>query len=201
MKIYIHKTNQNAYGPRKNTALWTSGCSIQCKGCFNPELFDGSLGKSVTPLYLLKVVRIGRKLGDTGLAVVGGEPFDQAFQLAIGLLLIRIFYPKHKITLYSGYPYLNLIKRWQARLAILFADYLVDGPFTGGSTPDETLSYRGSENQRVINLKSIRNSNSLVFDDWDNRIVISGGEIAGPPHLMNILNPKNTVIEECGRPD
>lgn len=198
MKIYQHKLSQIAYGPRMNTTVWTSGCSIRCKGCFNPLLFDGSLGKAVSPLYILAVVRKGRAQGDTGLAFVGGEPFDQALGLALTLGLIRLVFPKHILTVYSGYAYPSLMKRWQARLALAFADYLVDGPFLSIPAPPDNLSYRGSANQRVIDLKRTTQITHPLIANWDNLLVFSASVISGPPHLMNLLDIDLANDEECG---
>lgn len=103
LKIYQTRFNQAAYGPYSATVCWVSGCSIRCKGCFNPHLFDGSLGRRKSPSQILNLVLQGKRRGDTAVVFIGGEPMDQAVPLLLAVLLLRLTLPKLTITLYSGY--------------------------------------------------------------------------------------------------
>ena len=103
MKVARWKYHSLAEGHRPNTTFWLSGCRIHCKGCFNPELWDGMLGKELSIIRLLAILKEGRYEGDRGAAFVGGEPMDQAEALGRLCLAARLLYPGHILTVYSGY--------------------------------------------------------------------------------------------------
>ena len=87
----IAKINYASFGegPRQNTTIWVSGCSIHCPGCFNPHLWNFSYGVGFTVEELIDLIRQGIQCGDTGIAVVGGEPFDQVEELHELLLHVK----------------------------------------------------------------------------------------------------------------
>ncbi len=94
MNVARWKHNSYAEGPRANTTFWLSGCSLRCKGCFNPELWDGRLGQKVSLYGILNIIRRGKHKGDRGIAFVGGEPMDQAWPLGRLCWLTRLLFPK-----------------------------------------------------------------------------------------------------------
>lgn len=197
--MYIATIRQGhcSEGPWKNTTLWVAGCSIRCKGCFNPELWERKSGRRVYLRKLIKAVRQGRTSGDKGVAVVGGEPFDQPLALGLFLLAVRALFPHHLITVYSGYTLENLRRRPVNWLALWTADYLVDGPFMPRQAEDN-LGYRGSHNQRVIDLRRTRKTlgRKIVEADWDHLIVLGKDHLSGPPHLLRKLLPTHSA--DCG---
>jgi anaerobic ribonucleoside-triphosphate reductase activating protein len=77
----------------------------------------------------LHTVLDGRDQGDEGLAVVGGEPFDQPLALSVYLMAVKLLIPELAITVYTGFPLETLLKRPKAWLALRVIDVLVDGPF------------------------------------------------------------------------
>jgi len=184
-------------GPWRNTTVWTAGCSIRCRGCFNVNLWDPRAGHKVGLVHFLHTVRDGRDQGDKGLAVVGGEPFDQPLALGIYLTAVSLLIPQLIITVYTGFTLEALLKRPKARLALRVIDILVDGPFIR-KLADDQLGYRGSSNQRVIDLVKTRSKRWVVqIADWDNLIVIGEDCLAGPEQLLGNLNDVQT--SECGR--
>jgi organic radical activating enzyme len=148
-------------------------------------------------VHFLHTVRDGRDQGDKGLAVVGGEPFDQPLALGIYLTAVSLLIPQLIITVYTGFTLEALLKRPKARLALRVIDILVDGPFIR-KLADDQLGYRGSSNQRVIDLVKTRSKRWVVqIADWDNLIVIGEDCLAGPEQLLGNLNDVQT--SECGR--
>lgn len=184
-------------GPWRNTTVWTAGCSIRCRGCFNVSLWNPRAGHKVSLVDFLHTVLDGRDQGDKGLAVVGGEPFDQPLALGIYLMAVKLLVPELTITVYTGFTLEALLKRPKARLALRVIDFLVDGPFVR-KLADDNLGYRGSSNQRVIDLVKTRSNRWVIqIADWDNLVVIGEDYIAGPEHLLGAID--NIQLTECGR--
>ncbi len=199
MKVARWKHNSYAEGPRPNTTFWLSGCSLRCKGCFNPELWDGRLGRDVSLLRMLGIIQRGRRLGDRGIAFVGGEPMDQADALGRLCLAARLLFPRLVITTYTGYRLENLRRRKAAALVLLTAHLLVDGPFVF-SLADRNLGYRGSANQRVIDLVKTRKTgfNRVALENWDGMLVYDRGMLSGPPAILKAKG-ENLHVDQCGK--
>ena len=134
-------------------ALFTQGCHFHCKGCFNQETWDLAGGKE----YNLEVEDhimelLGRDFIDR-FSILGGEPLLERNIAPITLLCKRIKkkYPDKKIWLYTGYDY-DYIKD---KLTDLFenVDVVVDGTYVE-ELRDLNLHFRGSSNQRVIDVKT-----------------------------------------------
>ena len=139
-------------GPGLRYTVFVQGCPHHCPGCHNPEThpFEGG--------YLADVEEIVRQVGEdpllSGVTFSGGEPFCQAEALvALGR---RIRALGKNIVIYSGYIFEELLqmgKKDPAVLALLqLADLLVDGPYLADER-DLSLPFRGSRNQRLIDLK------------------------------------------------
>ena len=169
-------------GPGVRTAVWFAGCPIRCPGCYNSHLWPADSGRETTLQVVLDAIRHGRKVGDQGVTLVGGEPLAQpraAAALCLALRLLRI----HTIV-YSGYYLEDIIDMAQvvpAYWAILTAaDILVDGPFIQGEA-DPRCQYRGSRNQRVIDLRqtfdvrrALRRAPIVTLDrEWDDQHMVS----------------------------
>jgi anaerobic ribonucleoside-triphosphate reductase activating protein len=145
-------------GPGIRFVVFAQGCSHHCKGCHNPETHDFAGGYDCDIETILDA--IGENPMLDGVTFSGGEPFCQpeAFnELAIG---IRERYPKMNITIYTGYTYEQLAERsrWEFGTYELLrlADYLIDGRYMEEER-DLTLQFRGSRNQRIIDLRGRRN--------------------------------------------
>jgi anaerobic ribonucleoside-triphosphate reductase activating protein len=189
-----------AEGPRRNTTFWVSGCSLRCPGCFNPELFDDSAGRAWSGAEILTTVAVGLQEGDTGAAFVGGEPTEQPVGLLAALVALRLRFPRLVLTVYSGRTYESLVHDETIACALGAADFLVDGPFVQ-RLAHPNLGYRGSANQRVIDLGETRRRGELAQADWDNRIAVLGdGQVAVPPALAELFPGAQTGrTSECGR--
>ncbi|BAS07737.1 anaerobic ribonucleoside-triphosphate reductase-activating protein [Arthrobacter sp. Hiyo4] len=114
-----------AEGPGLRTAVWFQGCSIQCKGCINPHLFNPR-GGTRTPIA--ELVEQAVAAGVEGLTLIGGEPFDQPVS---GAALASTAQERGLgVIAFSGYEYESLLDRDDDTKAFLAAtDLLVDGPY------------------------------------------------------------------------
>ena len=201
--MYIAKVkfNSHAEGPRANTTFWAAGCSLRCPGCFNPDLWEQTAGRRFSLPEILTLVSIGAFQGSTGVAFVGGEPFDQPWALLAAAAAIKLAFPQQVITLYSGYALEELL-RHPARHAVLWlADLLVDGRFEA-RLAKALPNFRGSANQRAIRLKPTRRRlfRRIVDVQWDRLVAFSGQTVSAPPQLADMagLAPGGQVTE-CGK--
>ncbi len=147
-------------GPGFRYVPFVQGCSHHCKGCHNPESHDPKAGYDMTTGEVFKEIMSNEHL--TGVTFSGGEPFEQVtalFELAkmvkeAGLSLMS----------YTGYTYEELINRHDPETDELLGllDILVDGPFVE-KLRNLTLIYRGSENQRVIDMNKTREAGEVVL--------------------------------------
>lgn len=145
--------------------LFVSGCTNRCKGCFQPETWDFCYGKEYTQEVEDEIVAALKLPGRRGLTVLGGEPFEPSNQREIVKLMrrVRAEMPDKDIWCYTGFVYENLInesfeKHCEVTDEMLsYIDVLVDGPFIE-ELKDLTLEYRGSKNQRILNMREMRDA-------------------------------------------
>ena len=139
-----------ANGPGVRVSLFVSGCRNHCKGCFNPETWDFDYGRPFTRATEDEIIEALRPSWIQGLSILGGEPTEEenAAVLIPFLKRVRAALPDKDIWLYSGYTYEVL----RDKEILTLADVLVDGPFLL-EQKDAGLAFRGSRNQRIIDLK------------------------------------------------
>lgn len=139
-------------GPGIRSTIFFQGCPHQCQGCHNPETHDPRGGLRISIEELVKM--ISKNTGISGITFSGGEPFAQAS--AAVALAGRIRSLGVNLVVYSGYTYEKLCELGQADSSISklleAAWLLIDGPYLE-SEQDLSLAFRGSRNQRVIDLK------------------------------------------------
>lgn len=138
--------------------LWFQGCLYECKGCHNLESWAIDGGQ----VYLIEdiVNEIKKHPHNEGLTLSGGDPLLQISALKI--LLPQLKDLGLNIWLYTGDVYENLIKDSNFRDIIKYIDILVDGPFVEKML-DLNLSYRGSRNQRLIDVKETLKKEHVVI--------------------------------------
>lgn len=160
-----------ANGPGVRVSLFVSGCTHHCPGCFQPETWDFSYGQPFTGDTRDEILRLLSPDYIRGLTLLGGEPFEPANRLALLPLVqaVRRQYPQKTIWAFSGYTYEQLqagtpppLETAQALLGLL--DVLVDGPFVAAKK-DLSLRFRGSSNQRLIDLRLTADAGHVVL--WD----------------------------------
>ena len=142
-----------ANGEGVRVSVFVSGCSHRCKGCFNSELWDYGAGEEFTHDVIVNILNLCHPNHISGLSLLGGEPLDPK-NLKQVMLLCDCFkrkYPHKTIWCYTGYEW-DKIKH----LDIMdYIDVLVDGKFVQ-ELADPRLKFRGSSNQRIIDVKKSR---------------------------------------------
>ncbi|MCI8859574.1 MAG: anaerobic ribonucleoside-triphosphate reductase activating protein [Lachnospiraceae bacterium] len=165
----IKKTDV-ANGPGVRVSLFVSGCTHHCLGCFNQETWDFHFGQPFTKETEEELLRLLGQAYISGLTVLGGEPFEPANQRALLPFLkqVKRMFPHKSIWCYSGY----LLDRelWQQSRArcevteeiLSLIDVLVDGEFVQ-EKKNISLAFRGSENQRLIDMVESRRQNRVCL--------------------------------------
>nr|WP_315410820.1 anaerobic ribonucleoside-triphosphate reductase activating protein [uncultured Selenomonas sp.] len=145
--------------------IFTQGCPHHCPGCQNPKTHDFAGGLEMDTRTILKDV-LGNPLL-TGVTLSGGEPFCQAAPLAS--LAHEVHAHGMDVWAYTGYTLEDLQQKKEGAIDALLGevDVLVDGAYEE-SERDLTLAFRGSRNQRVIDMKKTRETGGLVL--WQNGI-------------------------------
>ncbi len=167
------KRRDIANGPGVRVSLFVSGCTHHCKGCFNQEAQDFCYGKPFTSEVEDALLEELAPYYVSGLTLLGGEPFEPANQRALLPFLKRVRkrFPEKNIWAFSGYVYdTELLKESRGRCEVTdemlsLIDVLVDGPFVE-EQKDITLLFRGSANQRLIDLNATRSAGAVVL--WKN---------------------------------
>lgn len=141
-------------GPGVRTTLFVSGCTHNCPGCFNKEQQDFNYGNPFTPDVQDDFINKALDKKVVGISILGGEPMQQCKDPAfLGLLHSLQTSVKKPIWVWTGYKFEELLEDQFQRTALKFIDVLIDGRFIE-SKKDYTLMYRGSSNQRVIDVQA-----------------------------------------------
>ena len=168
MRIAGLKLNDCIDGEGISVSLWTQGCPHRCPGCHNPETwsFDGGYEDETNEIRGKIVKAICANNMQRNFSILGGEPLcEQNKEDVLNILTsVRVAYPKIKIFLWTGYTYEDLIAQNDTTINNILSkvDILVDGPFIL-TERDLTLYLRGSRNQRVIDLKQMREENMIYI--------------------------------------
>ena len=156
------KKHDIANGPGVRVSLFVSGCTHHCEGCFNPETWDFQYGTPYTAETELEILEALEPDYIRGLSLLGGEPLE----------------PEHQdktIWCYTGYDFeLDLLTGrvgdWSVTQEFLsYLNVLVDGPFVL-KEKDITLRFRGSRNQRVIDVPKSLITDQVVW--WEDEFGI-----------------------------
>ena len=163
-----------ANGPGVRVTLFVSGCTHKCPGCFNEIAWDFDYGQPFTQQTIDTILDMLKPNYIKGLTLLGGEPFEPQNQSAIVELLrqIKQKYPHKSIWAFSGYLFDKDILPGKlgdpaiTREYLSYLDVLVDGPFIQAKK-DLTLRFRGSSNQRLIDVPaSLAAGEVVLWQDW-----------------------------------
>ena len=138
-------------GPGFRTAIYCAGCRHQCPGCHNPQSWDFSGGRSATTDELMRIIEADPYT--RGVTFTGGDPMYQPEGFAELASARRQRTPQKDIWCYTGFTFEQLITNPRQRALLEQIDVLVDGPFLREQR-DETLLFRGSRNQRIIDVQA-----------------------------------------------
>lgn len=170
------KKNDIANGPGIRVSLFVSGCRIHCKNCFNKVTWDFNYGKEFTKEVEESILEELKSPFITGLTILGGEPFEKENQQGLYPFIRRVRneYPNKSIWMFSGYIFDKDIypkdgkSHTDVTLSILsLIDVLVDGPFME-EKKNICLNFRGSTNQRIIDVKETLKKKSIVLHELNN---------------------------------
>ena len=162
-----------ANGPGVRLSLFVSGCPHHCKNCFNQETWDYSYGKPFTEVEISSIVStLKKKLGIiyNGITILGGEPFadSNTSEVLNFVKILKQEIPNIDIWVYSGYTYEELIKNEHKLSLLKEINTLVDGRFVE-SLKDIKLKFRGSSNQRIINVQdSLSEKKIIIRSEYNN---------------------------------
>ena len=160
-----------ANGPGVRVSLFVSGCTHRCPGCFNEVAWDFDYGQPFTEETIETILKMLQPAHIRGLTLLGGEPFEPQNQPAVVELLGRIKQemPEKSIWAFSGYLFDKDIlsgRLGDTREYLSYLDVLVDGPFVQAKK-NLSLRFRGSENQRLIDVqKSLASGEVVLWEDW-----------------------------------
>lgn len=147
-------------GPGFRTTVYCAGCPNRCPGCHNPQSWDITNGKEVDIEDILDVI-LADPFADVTFS--GGDPMFQPAGFATLAKAVKERSGKN-IWCYTGYLFEDLLGNVQQRELLNYIDVLVDGRFVE-VLKDETLRFRGSSNQRVINVSESLKRGSVVLLD------------------------------------
>lgn len=158
---------ENGTGIR--VSLFVSGCTHHCKDCFNRVAWEFSYGCPFTESVEKEIIECLRPDYIAGISVLGGEPMEIENQKRLVVLLrhIKEELPNKTVWIYTGYLYEDLVVGGKVFCdstdeIMSYCDVLVDGPFIS-ERKKITLKFRGSDNQRIIDVKTTRETGNIVL--------------------------------------
>lgn len=174
MNYSVIKKFDIANGPGVRVSLFVSGCTHHCKGCFNPETWDFAFGQPFTEDTEREILEALQPDHIRGLSLLGGEPFEPQNQgpLLSFVRRVREAYPEKDIWCYTGYLFdrelLGDSPAHQETTVPLLQqiDVLVDGVFIEAQK-NLSIRFRGSSNQRIIDVQQSLKENRTVVLDMD----------------------------------
>ena len=150
-------------GPGVRVSIFMQGCAFNCENCFNKETHDFNGGKEFDDSTIDRVLELCDKDHIEGLSILGGEPMH-ANNIEGTTKLAKAFkekYPNKNLWMWSGFSYDKDLKDKEA---MKYVDVLVDGQYVDALS-NPTLKWKGSSNQRVIDVKqSLKMNNVVLFD-------------------------------------
>ena len=149
-------------GPGVRTTIFVSGCTHNCEGWFNKEQQDFNYGNDFTKETEDEFIELTKSRQIKGVNILGGEPMQQVMDDTLLKLLKRIKLETNKpIWLWSGYTFEEIINNSKRAEMLREVDVLIDGKFEADKR-DIMLKYRGSSNQRVIDVKKSLEQGTII---------------------------------------
>lgn len=154
-----------ANGPGIRMSIWVSGCRRHCPSCFNQEVQNFEYGEKFTEETLKNIMAYARSQNNDGFSFLGGEPFEEENEVMLASLARSLKYmlsPTQDIWCWTGYTFEELYHDQKAHPLLYWIDVLVDGPFIE-EKKDISLLWRGSSNQRIIDVKKSLEAGEVVL--------------------------------------
>lgn len=155
------KKTDIANGPGVRVSLFVSGCRRHCKNCFNSETWDFNYGNQFAKNTMNTIIEALSKDYIEGFSILGGEPFEpENREMVFNIVrMVKEKFPEKTIWCYSGFVFEELCE--SARSILEYIDVLVDGEFID-EKKNLRLKFRGSENQRIIDVKESLKSGAVT---------------------------------------
>ena len=159
MRYNLIRKMDIADGPGVRVSIFMQGCAFHCKNCFNPNTWDFKGGKEFTDETIKRVIELAKESYIQGLSILGGEPMhpnniEGTTKLAKAF---RNAYPDKTIWVWSGFTFDKL----EDKEVLKYIDVLVDGQYVD-DLHDFRLKWRGSSNQRVIDVKKSLKQHKII---------------------------------------
>ena len=149
-------------GPGLRSSIYCAGCAHHCEGCHNPQSWNFDAGTPMTPREVLDAVLA--ESPDSNITFTGGDPFYQAEAFAELADLIKAENPRKTIWCYTGFSFEEILADEKLRILLEKVDVLVDGPFTLALRDVKKLRFRGSSNQRIIDVPASLAAGTVI--EW-----------------------------------
>ena len=167
-----------ANGPGVRVSLFVSGCTHRCKNCFNAEAWDFNYGEPFTEKEESRILEALKPDYIKGFSLLGGEPFEKSNQEVLSEFLPKIkeAYPEKTIWCYTGYDFEKdlltgrITDKEITDKMLSCIDILVDGKFVE-ELKNLKLRFKGSENQRIIDVKKSLGENKIILWEGDTNAV------------------------------
>lgn len=152
------------------TVLFVSGCRNACKGCFQPQTWAFDYGEVFDDKIQQEILDSLKPAYVQGITLLGGDPFEEENQKALVPFMRKVKeqYPGKDVWAYTGYMYDTDLQQGGRKYTeytdelLAMIDVLVDGPFIE-EQKDITLKFKGSANQRVIDMNKTREKNQIII--------------------------------------
>lgn len=164
---YIKITkNDIANGIGIGCVLWVSGCDIHCKNCHNQSTWDFHIGQLFTEDTMQEILLTLTKSYISRFTISGGHPLDphNAPKVLEIVKRVKMVFPNKDIWIYSGYVWEDIIKDNTLKEILKCTDVLVDGAYVD-ELRDISLAFRGSSNQRIIDVQKSLTENKVIL--WE----------------------------------
>lgn len=167
------KTTDIANGEGVRTSLFVSGCRHHCKNCFNEVTWDFGYGELFTEKTMAYIFETLEPDYINGITLLGGEPFEPENQKVLlpFLVMLKEKFPNKNVWCYTGFTIEQILGKSEPKSRastdismemLSLIDVLVDGPYVD-SLHDIRLKFRGSSNQRVIDMKKTLQNKKITL--------------------------------------
>ena len=164
MRYNLIRKMDIADGPGVRVSIFLQGCEFHCYNCFNPETWDFDGGEEFTDEVIERLMELCSEEYIQGLSILGGEPMHPK-NIAATTAIAKAFknlYPDKNLWVWSGFTFEVLQKRKDAQEVLNYIDTLVDGQYKD-ELHDFRLEWRGSSNQRVIDVQKSLKKGEIVL--------------------------------------
>lgn len=142
--------------------LFVQGCPHKCQGCHNPQTWDFNGGKSLSSDVINELVELFKNKNIKRLTISGGEPFSN-YEVTYSISsLFKEVCKEKQLWIYTGYSYEEVQSKPEFNPVLALCDVMVDGPFQLENR-DLSLPFRGSSNQRIIDVQKSLATNSVAL--------------------------------------